>query len=204
MYFSLKVLRLTVNAGTGGAVALSWSEGGSNAIPSSPHINNFEFGKQVTLSATAYSGYNFVNWSDGSTDASRTITISQDTPSTLTANFGLATYTFTLNAGTGGLVNQGARPLNNGQYSDADLTTGASASSSVSYPYNTYIDFEAQPNTGYFFNGWTPSNYSAPLLTGDSSDARRRTTVVEDVTLTAKFCSSDDIYKCFCFNWRVC
>ena len=152
----------------------------------------YEYGTQIEISATPFNHRVFTSWSDGSTEQTRTITITQDT--TLTANFELVSYTFTLIAGDGGLVNQAARPLNNGQYSDADLTTGASATSSVTYPYGTYIDIEAQPNIGYYFNGWAPSNYSAPLLTGDASDSRRRTTVVGDETLTANFAQDSSTY----------
>ena len=64
-----------------------------------------------------------------------------------------------------------------------NLTTGASASSSVSYPYNTYIDFESTKHRIFF----QLRHLFCENPLGDSSDARRRTTVVEDVTLTANF-----------------
>lgn len=51
---------LTVTAGTGGSV----SGGGS-----------YEHGTSVTIKATASSGYKFKQWSDGNTNASRTVTV---------------------------------------------------------------------------------------------------------------------------------
>ena len=50
-------------------------------------------GTEVTLTATASEGYRFTGWSDGSTEESITITLSEDTA--LTANFELIViYTF--------------------------------------------------------------------------------------------------------------
>lgn len=51
---------LTVTAGTGGTV----SGGGT-----------YNYGATATLKATASSGYHFVKWSDGNTNASRTVTV---------------------------------------------------------------------------------------------------------------------------------
>ena len=176
------------SSASGGSVKTPWltteSWNGGNSYGCCQTFT-YNYGDQVNLSALPDYGHVFSSWSDGSTEQNRIITITQDI--TLTASWGLDSFTFTLIAGSGGLVNQGARPINNGVASDADLTTGSSASSSVTYPYATNIDFEAQPNTGYFFNGWSPSNYSAPGLTGDSTDSRRRASVYEDVTLTANF-----------------
>ena len=46
---------------------------------------NYEYGTQVTLTATANEGYKFVQWSDGDENATRTITVTGDL--TLTATF---------------------------------------------------------------------------------------------------------------------
>ena len=45
----------------------------------------YRVGTTATISATAYTGYSFVQWSDGSTSASRTVTVGVDT--TYTAVF---------------------------------------------------------------------------------------------------------------------
>ena len=47
-------------------------------------------GTEVTLTAKANSGYVFVDWSDGSTEETRTFTAGVDLPETLTANFKIA------------------------------------------------------------------------------------------------------------------
>src|SRR5210317_642570 len=62
---------VTISAGSGGAVSTS---GGS-----------YEQGQTVTVTATPASGYVFSSWSDGNTNATRTITVSSNT--NLTANF---------------------------------------------------------------------------------------------------------------------
>lgn len=48
---------------------------------------NYEEGSEVTITATANTGYEFVEWSDGNTNASRTITVG-DSAATYTAIFG--------------------------------------------------------------------------------------------------------------------
>ena len=88
---------LSVTAGLGGSVNTSGGE--------------YEQGTSVTLTATPDTGYAFLSWSDGSTDQSRTITISENT--TLTANFE-ATYTLTVNAGTGGSVSSSGGTYSSG------------------------------------------------------------------------------------------
>ena len=61
---------LTVTAGTGGTV----SGGGT-----------YNYGATVTLKATPSAGYHFVKWSDGNTNASRTVTVTGN--ATYTATF---------------------------------------------------------------------------------------------------------------------
>ena len=56
---------LAVTAGEGGSVS---SEGG-----------DYSEGEQVTITATAEEGYRFIGWSDGSTQESVTITITENT-----------------------------------------------------------------------------------------------------------------------------
>lgn len=53
-------------------------------------------GTEVTLTATPNEGYHFVKWSDGETNATRTITVTSDV--TLTAEFAINVYTVTLSA----------------------------------------------------------------------------------------------------------
>ena len=62
---------VTISAGSGGAVSTT---GGT-----------YEQGQTVSVTATPASGYVFSSWSDGNTNATRTITVSSNT--NLTANF---------------------------------------------------------------------------------------------------------------------
>lgn len=72
---------LTVNAGTGGTVT-----GGGT----------YEHGTSVTIKATPNNGYKFVKWSDGNTNATRTITVTGS--AIYTAEFATkVTYTITYN-----------------------------------------------------------------------------------------------------------
>ena len=151
---------LTVNAGAGGSVS---STGGT-----------YDEGVQVTISATPDSGYSFSSWSDGSTDQSRTITITQNT--TLTANFSENTtssgggssgssttgptttlYTLSVTAGAGGIVN----------------TSGGE------YEVGTSLTLTATPNTGYAFTGWSGN------ATG--TDTSLTITINGNTSITANF-----------------
>ena len=67
---STRQYKLTVTAGTGGTV----SGGGT-----------YNYNASATLKATANSGYHFVKWSDGNTNATRTVTVTKD--ATYTATF---------------------------------------------------------------------------------------------------------------------
>lgn len=67
---STRQYKLTVTAGAGGTV----SGGGT-----------YNYNASATLKATANSGYHFVKWSDGNTNATRTVTVTKD--ATYTATF---------------------------------------------------------------------------------------------------------------------
>ena len=69
---------LAVSAGDGGSVS---SEGGE-----------YEEGTEVTITATPDEGYEFIEWSDGSTDESITLELNSNLE--ITANFNLITYGF--------------------------------------------------------------------------------------------------------------
>lgn len=85
--YTIPEYTISVSAGTGGTV----SGGGT-----------FEQGKTVTIKATPNSGYRFVKWSDGNTNASRTVTVSGN--ATYTAVFEKLTYAITASAGAGGTI----------------------------------------------------------------------------------------------------
>ena len=72
---------ITLSAGEGGSVSTTGGE--------------YEAGQTVSVTATPQGEYVFTSWSDGNTNATRTITISSN--STLTANFEKRKYPLTLN-----------------------------------------------------------------------------------------------------------
>ena len=113
--FSANTYSVSLTANTGGSVS---------------GAGTYEQGTQVTLTATPNTGYTFSSWSDGSTEQSRTITVSQDL--TLTANFSANTYSVSLTANTGGSV-----------------------SGAGTYEQGTQVTLTATPNTGYTFSSWS-------------------------------------------------
>ena len=118
IFSAIPSYNITLTANPGGSVT-----GGGSYIE----------GTQVSISATPNSGYIFSSWSDGSTDSTRTITISENI--TLTANFTEIIYSFTLSleAGTGGNV---------------------STSGGV-YEQGTVVTITATPDSGYTFGSWS-------------------------------------------------
>lgn len=91
----------------------------------------------TTITATANTGYVFVQWSDGDTNASRTITVTED--ATYTAEFELDVTMYT--------INTAVSPLNSG-----DVTGGGS------YADGTRVSLRAVPKEGYSFSKWTNSS----------------------------------------------
>ena len=120
--------QLTVSAGEGGSVS---SEGGE-----------YNEGTEVTITATPDEGYRFTGWSDGNTEDSITITITEDT--SIEANFEkLIVYPFKLNISDSDLGTYNVEILSGGQ----DPLTGG-------YYDNTELRLVAQPNQNANFCGW--------------------------------------------------
>ena len=93
----------------------------------------FAEGTVTTIAANANSGYRFVQWNDGNTDAIRTITVTAD--ATYTAYFEAVTQYYTLTV------------------LSADETMGT-ASGSGAYPEGETATISAQPYDGYRFLRW--------------------------------------------------
>lgn len=118
-------------------------------------------GESCTVTATAASGYNFINWTKGSTvvstDATYTFTVSED--AALVANFATShTVTVSANPTAGGTVTGGG-----------------------TYQHGENCTVTATANTGYNFVNWT--NGSTVVSTNPSYTFA----VNEDVTLVANF-----------------
>ena len=119
----------------------------------------YDAGSSVVVSATALTGYAFVNWTEGvdvvSTDPSLTFTADKD--KTLVANF---IHRFNI---------------------VANSTTGGSTAGTGVYDAGTTVSVSATPTTGYAFVNWTEGGIVV------SSDPSYSFTADEDRTLVANF-----------------
>ncbi len=95
----------------------------------------YDYGKKVTLTATADEHYHFVKWSDGNTNATREVTVTAD--ATYTAVFAIDQFTITV-AGEHGNV------------------TGAGT-----YDYGKKVTLEAKADEHYHFVKWSDGNTNA-------------------------------------------
>lgn len=114
--YTIPTSTITVNAGTGGTAT------GGGEYPN---------GTQVTITATPNTNYRFVQWSDGNTSATRTITVNGD--ATYTASFALIQYTITTSVSPSG---------------------SGSVSGGGTYDVGSTITLTATPSTGYTFSTW--------------------------------------------------
>ena len=125
--------------------------------------NEYNHGAEATLTATPNEGYHFVKWSDGVTEATRTIVVTENI--TLAAEFAINVYTVTLTAENGTVT--GANEYNHG--AEATLT--------------------ATPNEGYHFVKWSDGVTEATrtiVVTENITLAAEFAINVYTVTLTAE------------------
>ena len=114
---------ITLSAGEGGTVSTTGGE--------------YEAGQTVSVTATPQGEYVFTSWSDGNTNATRTITIGSN--STLTANFEKRKYPLTVNfEGEGEVIEE---------IVNAGRTT--------EYDSGTTVKLTAQAAAEWVFIGWT-------------------------------------------------
>ena len=114
---------ITLSAGEGGTVSTTGGE--------------YEEGQTVSVTATPQGEYVFTSWSDGNTNATRTITISSN--STLTANFEKRKYPLTINFEGEGEV----------------LEEIVNAGRTTEYDSGTTVKLTAQAAAEWVFIGWT-------------------------------------------------
>lgn len=125
----------------------------------------YDYNSTATLTATAVTGYHFVEWQDGITDNPRTITVT-----------GEATYTATFEADAP-IVN-----YHNVSAASADATRGSvSSTHSGSVEEGTSVTVTATAATGHSFTAWKEGS------TQVSSNAAYTFTVTRDISLTAHF-----------------
>ena len=123
---------------------------------------NYTYGQTATLTATANTGYEFVNWTEDneivSTDTEYSFTVT--TNRRLVAHFGIGTYT----------ISASANPAEGGTVEGAD-----------EYTYGQTATLRATANENYNFTNWTEDNEVV------STDAEYSFTVTADRNLVANF-----------------
>lgn len=128
----------------------------------------YNYGDSCTVSATANTGYNFVNWTEGgstvSSSSSYTFTVSSSR--TLVANFELETITISAGPNTSGY---------------------GTVSGTGSYSYGDTVSLTANAASGYEFTNWTENGTTV------SSNATYSFTATQDRTLVAVFVASSAI-----------
>jgi hypothetical protein len=133
---------ITLSAGEGGTVSTTGGE--------------YEVGQIVSVTATPQGEYLFKDWSDGNTNATRTITVSSN--NTFTANFEKRKYALTLNfEGEGEVIEE---IVNAGRSTD--------------YDSGTTVKLTAQAAAEWAFVGWTgdieSTEESVQILIGEPKE----------------------------------
>jgi hypothetical protein len=141
---------ITLSAGEGGTVSTTGGE--------------YEAGQTVSVTATPQGEYVFTGWSDGITDATRTITI--DTTKTITANFEKKKYPLTVNIEGEGEV----------------LEEIVNAGRTTDYNSGATIKLTAQPEEGWLFTGW-----SGDIGDIDPTENPIQLSIIESKTVTVTF-----------------
>ena len=141
------------------SIAASVSPANSGTISGA---GSYGSGETATLTATANTGYAFVNWTEDGTEVSTqaTYTFTAESDRTLVANFSLNSYT----------ISASAAPENSGTVSGAG-----------DYDHGTSVTLTAIANTGYTFVNWTEDG------TEVSTDETYTFTATANHTLVANF-----------------
>ena len=109
-------------------------------------------GTEITIAATASSGYEFVSWSDGNSENPRTLIVTEDAMyiATFVEAATVTNYTITVIS---------ANPTQG-------IVTGGGT-----YPEGTVISIEAIANEGYEFISWNDNNTENPRIITVTADA---------------------------------
>ena len=123
---------------------------------------NYNYGSTCTLTATAHTGYTFVNWTKNgeevSDDASYTFTVTE--AAAYVANFSINSYIIT---------------------TSANPTAGGSVTGAGTYNYGSTCTLTATANNGYTFVNWTKNGQVV------STDANYSFTVTRTASFVAHF-----------------
>lgn len=131
-------------------------------------VEKFDCGELVTIQATAHSGYHFVRWSDGVTDAERTINLAMDTALTAIFAHNDLTISFTVDANIGEVQDAQGNPI----------------AKPIAIPFGEKRTVKAVVKDDcYEFAGWFKSGEQEPFKTDDELEIEG----VEDLTIEAHF-----------------
>ena len=132
---SYYTLTATANPTAGGTVTMN------------PAGGTYIEGSSVQLTATANTGYNFTQWSDGVTTNTRTVTVNAD--ASYEAQFALQQFTVTTNV---------------------TPAEGGSVTGGGSYNYGSTATLVATPNAGYEFVEWNDHNTNSTRVVTVTED----------------------------------
>ena len=108
----------------------------NGSVAKSPNQASYNSGTNVTLTATANSGYTFSGWSGDVSTTTNPVTISVNSNKNITANFTANPVTFTVNVtATNGSVTK--------------------TPNQATYNSGTNVTLTATANNGYTFSGWS-------------------------------------------------
>jgi len=149
-------------------LTISSTSGGSVTTPGEGSFE-YDYGSEVTITASADSNYHFTNWSGSIWSMRNPITITMDAYHTVQANFAIDQRTLTISSTSGGSV----------------TTPGEGT---FSYAIGTEVSIKAQADPDCTFLYWTGSAVDANKVADPYSAA---TTIVmgDDYTLDARFAS---------------
>lgn len=117
----------------------------------------YDCGSSAPISATPKTGYHFVNWSDGNTSSSRSISVTSNV--SLTANFAANTYTVSLSTDGHGTV-----------------------SGAGTYEYGSNVPISATPYSGYHFDHWSDGSTSQSRTITITGNVNLTAYFAQDVT----------------------
>ncbi len=151
-------LTKTAKAKTAGEILF-----GINVIPEQQIMGTttgsgkYKFGTEVTISATANYGYDFVSWDDGNTDNPRTVTVAD--AKTYVAEF--ERHNFGVNLFISDTSVPDGRVKGNNDFGRVEASTGGTVSvGGNEYSYESSVHIKAVENPGYNFLFWRGSKVS--------------------------------------------
>ena len=148
------------------SLTTSVDPGGSGSIDASPAPNcgtQYTDGTEVTLSATANSGYTFNGWSGAASGSTDSTTVTMDGNKSVTANFSeiAACYSLTTSVDPSG---------------SGSIDVSPAPNCGTQYTDGTEVTLSATANSGYTFNGWSEAATGSANPTTVTIDSNKSVT----------------------------